>query len=83
MGKVIQFSYNSNYSCRSRWHGDIKPENILACGNLWKITDPGFAMLKHHTEVKRDENGLPVVELRGGTETYGQPTYQSYYIGDY
>lgn len=53
-----------------RWHGDIKPENLVFCEGKWKIADPGFARIEEQIGATLDE-GFPVVMLEGGTEYYG------------
>jgi len=64
----------------SRWHFDIKPENILFCGddsseesndNSWKIADPGLARFVRTDLVKRDQDNHPVANMKGATGTYG------------
>jgi serine/threonine protein kinase len=49
----------------TRWHADIKPDNILSVKGKFKLADPGFAKFTKRTD--KEEN----VVLRGGTETYG------------
>jgi hypothetical protein len=49
----------------TRWHADIKPDNILSVQDKFKLADPGFARF-----VKRTDKEQNVV-LRGGTEIYG------------
>lgn len=66
---------------RSRWHTDIKPDNILFVEdsikeddqemdpNKFKLADPGFA--KFVRKPPNDSRGVPKQVLEGGTETYG------------
>jgi hypothetical protein len=51
-----------------RWHGDVKPDNILLVQKEWKLADFGFA---EFTERVGETGSLPKADMRGGTETYG------------
>lgn len=33
-----------------RWHGDVKPSNILKVRDRWKLIDPGFASITNKSE---------------------------------
>lgn len=50
----------------SRWHADIKPDNILIVHGNFKLADPGF------TKWVKKTDQVPKELLRGGTETYGE-----------
>jgi hypothetical protein len=50
-----------------RWHGDVKPDNILRVRDKWKLADFGFAEFRR----VKDANSQPTADMRGGTETYG------------
>jgi hypothetical protein len=52
----------------SRWHADIKPDNILSVQGKFKLADPGFA-----TFIPK-KDGIPKEHVSGGTETYGNTT---------
>lgn len=58
----------------SRWHSDIKPDNILNVDDTgtgvckFKLADPGFAQF----EPKAKHNDIPKLKLWGGTKTYGR-----------
>lgn len=51
-----------------RWHGDIKPENIILVQGQYKLCDPGEAL------IRRDENkvGPSRAVANGGTRAYGK-----------
>lgn len=57
----------------SRWHTDIKPDNILNVEDTgtgickFKLADPGFAQF----EPKTRGTVVPKKQLWGGTKTYG------------
>ena len=57
----------------SRWHSDIKPDNILNVEDTgtgickFKLADPGFAQF----EPKDRDTKIPKRKLWGGTKTYG------------
>jgi serine/threonine protein kinase len=48
---------------RARWHGDIKPDNILRVHGEFKLADFGFTGFASNI----GESGLPLI---GGTSTY-------------
>jgi serine/threonine protein kinase len=52
-----------------RWHGDVKPDNILVVDGDFKLADFGFAKFKSRSE--SEENAT--IKLRGITTTYGAP----------
>jgi hypothetical protein len=65
------------FSHKSRWHADIKPDNILRVKGRFKLADPGFAKfkkseaiekLKDQTKRLRDQTAM----IHGGTRTYGK-----------
>jgi serine/threonine protein kinase len=49
----------------TRWHADIKPDNILVVQGKFKLADPGFVKFVKKT------NEEPREQVMGGTETYG------------
>jgi tRNA A-37 threonylcarbamoyl transferase component Bud32 len=49
-----------------RWHGDIKPDNILRVRGEFKLADFGF------TKFEKDEIGKTSTLILGGTQTYGK-----------
>lgn len=54
-------------TCNSpRWHGDIKPDNILRVRGEYKLADFGF------TKFVREQFGQTTTFLPGGTRTYGE-----------
>ena len=66
-----------NFLTKSRWHADIKPDNILRVKGRFKLADPGFAKfkkseaiekLKDQTKRLRDQTAM----IHGGTRTYGK-----------
>src|SRR5215469_16401047 len=52
-----------------RWHGDIKPENILSVKGQWKLADFGFAKFKRQTGIESSREAE--ITLDGGTVAYG------------
>ncbi|KXH25930.1 hypothetical protein CSAL01_04484 [Colletotrichum salicis] len=59
---------DGNVQTFSGWHGDIKPDNILRVGNVFKLADFGF------TKFKKNENSGPdAAHMLGGTLAYGSP----------
>lgn len=48
-----------------RWHGDIKPDNILRVQGKYKLADFGFA------KFEREREGNTKTYMDGGTRTYG------------
>lgn len=57
-----------------RWHGDIKPENILDVQGRFKLADPGEACVKTvrkgFTE-PRGSDETPRIQVSGGTVSFG------------
>lgn len=57
-----------------RWHGDIKPENILDVQGRFKLADPGEACVvtvpKDPTG-PRDSEKIPRTQVPGGTVSFG------------
>lgn len=51
----------------TRWHGDVKPDNILRVHGKYKLADFGFAEFE---EDKGNPKDL-YTNLIGGTRTYG------------
>lgn len=49
----------------SRWHGDIKPDNILLINQRYKLADPGFAKF-----VAKNSTITAEEVIEGGTWTY-------------
>lgn len=49
---------------RIRWHGDIKPENILRVKDRFKLADHGEARIQLATGSERPKTKI------GGTRTY-------------
>jgi hypothetical protein len=85
MGKHEYDSVIICANCPHSWHSDIKPENILFCMGKWKIADPGFAHIVAEDDAMKDEEGIPVISLSGGTMAYGdldQLVPQSLLISD-
>lgn len=62
-GYVGFYPSGSTRSLHSRWHADIKPDNILIVKGKFKLADPGFARF----EKKSDKD---LATIAGGTETY-------------
>ncbi|KAL2874952.1 hypothetical protein SGCOL_009931 [Colletotrichum sp. CLE4] len=59
---------DGNMQIFSGWHGDIKLDNILRVGNVFKLADFGF------TKFKKNENSGPdAAHMLGGTLAYGSP----------
>jgi serine/threonine protein kinase len=57
-----------------RWHGDIKPDNILRVRGEFKLADFGF------TKFEKDEIGKSSTFILGGTRTYGKSTSPRYIL---
>jgi serine/threonine protein kinase len=55
-------------SDRCRWHGDVKPENILRVQERFKLADPGEARIF----LAQTEDGQSRAPVTGGTRTYGK-----------
>jgi serine/threonine protein kinase len=53
-----------------RWHGDIKPENILFVQGKYKLSDPGEARIRRETTIENRVHP-PRAIANGGTRTYG------------
>jgi serine/threonine protein kinase len=64
----------------SRWHADIKPDNILIVQGKFKLADPGFATFIRANKSDPD----PKTILLGGTTTYGTfcPSFKPLLIED-
>ncbi len=56
-----------------RWHGDIKPENILDVRGCFKLADPGEAQVK--TVRGACDGEVPKIQVPGGTRSFGKPWY--------
>jgi hypothetical protein len=54
-----------------RWHGDIKPENILDVEGTYKLADPGEARIKRVRSAD-SRSDAPRAAMTGGTRTYGE-----------
>jgi serine/threonine protein kinase len=52
---------------RTRWHNDIKPQNILYVQGQFKLADPGFARFE-----KQDIESKDATDYMGGTSTFGR-----------
>lgn len=71
----------SYYDCRCprsliehRWHGDIKPENILDVQGRFKLADPGEACVETVSKdpnAYRDIEEIPRTQVPGGTVSFG------------
>lgn len=59
-----------------RWHGDIKPENILDVRGRFKLADPGEARVK---VVALPTAEVPKIQVPGGTRSFGKRSYPSLY----
>lgn len=59
---------------KHRWHGDIKPENILDVQGRFKLADPGEACLvpvpKRESAPHGDQRVLKA-QVPGGTKSFG------------
>lgn len=59
---------------KHRWHGDIKPENILDVQGRFKLADPGEACLvpvsKRESAANVDQRVLKA-QVPGGTKSFG------------
>ncbi len=53
----------------SRWHADIKPDNILEIEGKFKLADPGFARFLEKDKGK--SNSDPRANMSGGTYSFG------------
>lgn len=53
-----------------RWHGDIKPENILDVRGRFKLADPGEARVKYVSGPPGGE--IPKIAVFGGTRSFGK-----------
>lgn len=60
-------------TCFDRWHGDLKPANILRVHGKFKLADFGFARFEKHRPERR------ATQLLGGTRTYGEPLSCPYF----
>jgi hypothetical protein len=56
-----------------RWHGDIKPQNIIRVRGEFKLADPGEAQIQLSTGGVKAPRAIVV----GGTLTYGKFTHYS------
>ncbi|KAJ0103838.1 uncharacterized protein J7T55_000466 [Diaporthe amygdali] len=76
LGKIHKCMTSTTKILLLGWHCDIKPANIIYCKDGrrkgWKIGDPGFATFAEETHVRKQE-GLPVIQGKGGTSAYGGP----------
>lgn len=52
---------------KCRWHGDIKPDNILRVKGEFKLADFGFTQFKVRTPGAHD----PKTQLHGLTRSFG------------
>lgn len=52
---------------RYRWHGDVKPENIVSVHGFFKLADPGESIMLRAADL----TGSHRVALGGRTMTYG------------
>jgi hypothetical protein len=81
--------YNIN---RTRWHADVKPDNILQVKGKFKLADPGFATFekreafaqaeKRHAEAeKREEEAFAQAEKQHATTMIrgGTKTYGKFF----
>lgn len=61
---------------QTRWHADIKPENIIYVCGKYKLADPGFAQFKQKPKGYH-KSSAPQIHVHGGTNTYGAPEVSS------
>lgn len=69
--KLSSYCPRSETLTNDRWHNDIKPENIIAVDDNYKLADPGFAKFQKKLE-DRDSDPIPKCGVDGGTITYGE-----------
>lgn len=60
-------SFVSAWLTSTRWHCDIKPENILRTGGRFKLADFGETRI-----LRSDPDEQPQAIITGGTMTYGK-----------
>lgn len=81
----IQFNASVNLNCSEsskmlltmfRWHGDIKPENILRVNGVFKLADHGEARY----EVATNSEYVARTNVSGGTRTYGKSRFILTYL---
>lgn len=61
---------------KHRWHGDIKPENILDVQGRFKLADPGEACVVTDSKMlptgpRDSETIIPTTQVPGGTVSFG------------
>lgn len=62
-----------------RWHGDIKPENILDVETGFKLADPGEAVVRMVSPGENIDVKSLTTRVPGGTRTFGMfPTPHPY-----
>ena len=71
--QTLQGLYKANHTRTRvlRWHGDIKPENILFVQGQYKLCDPGEALIRRATNTKTGDSP-PRGRTSGGTRSYGK-----------
>ena len=67
----VDFGNNSSNPMRFRWHGDIKPENILEVQQCFKLADAGDARIRRAKSKKKKKPG-PQTQYEGGGQKYGE-----------
>ncbi|KAK4208644.1 hypothetical protein QBC37DRAFT_296262 [Rhypophila decipiens] len=68
LDKLHNFKYDRGDGATTRWHGDLKPSNILCVKGKFKLADFGYAKFEPNQHGKD-----PRTELEGLTHTYGAP----------
>ena len=82
MGESRSIRLAIEFSHKSRWHADIKPDNILRVKGRFKLADPGFAKFKKSEAIEKLEDQTKRLRdqttmIHGGTRTYGKQDSRS------